>query len=242
MKFYDYLTEFIFVENKPEPADIIFVPGGPYPDSARHAARLYKEGYAPYVMPSGKHSILKDRLELPEELWEELETRAEANMEKSSQTNTLEIDAEKGSQANTLEIDEEKSDQKSIQMLRERIVTESDYLCEVMRQAGVPERALISEDQATYTYENAIYSRKKLDAMGISIKKAILCCQAFHARRSLLYYQEQFPDTEFRVCPVVTRGISRDTWHQSELGIETVLGEVERCGGQFHEIMKRYMI
>lgn len=212
MKFYDYLTEFIFVENKPEPADIIFVPGGPYPDSARHAARLYKEGYAPYVMPSGKHSILKDRLELPEELWEELE------------------------------IDAEKSDQKSIPMLRERILTESDYLCEVMRQAGVPEQALIPEDQATYTYENAIYSRKKLDAMGIFIKKAILCCQAFHARRSLLYYQEQFPDTEFLVCPVVTKGISRDTWHKSELGIETVLGEVERCGGQFHEIMKRYMI
>lgn len=229
MKFYDYLTEFIFVEHKPESADIIFVPGGPYPDSARYAARLYKEGYASYIIPSGKHSILKDRLELPEKLWEELEIKAEINTKEKSQKNIHKTNMEENSWENKSK-------------LRERIVTESDYLCEVLRQEGVPERALIPEDQATYTYENAVYSRKKLDELGISIKKAILCCQAFHARRSLLYYQEQFPEAEILVCPVVTKGISRDTWYQSELGIETVLGEVERCGGQFHEIMKRYMI
>ena len=110
-----------------------------------------------------------------------------------------------------------------------------------MRQAGVPDSALIGEDQATYTYENAIYSRKKLESLGIQIKKAILCCQAFHARRSLLYYKEQFPDVEFLVCPVVTRGISRENWYRTEQGIDTVLGEVERCGGQFHEIMRQHM-
>ena len=30
MLFYDYLTDFIFTENVPENADIIFVPGGGY--------------------------------------------------------------------------------------------------------------------------------------------------------------------------------------------------------------------
>lgn len=208
MQFYDYITEFIFVEDEPAKADIIFVPGGPYPDSARHAAKLYRQGFAPYIMPSGKYSILKGQLELPEELWQEL---ADGNAEEQ------------------------------IVGLRNRICTESDYLCEVMRQAGVPDSALIGEDQATYTYENAIYSRKKLESLGIQIKKAILCCQAFHARRSLLYYKEQFPDVEFLVCPVVTRGISRENWYRTEQGIDTVLGEVERCGGQFHEIMRQHM-
>ena len=204
MQFYDYITEFIFVEDEPAKADIIFVPGGPYPDSARHAAKLYQQGFASYIMPSGKYSILKGQLELPEELWQEL---AGGN----------------------------------ISDLRNRICTESDYLCEVMRQAGVPDSALLGENQATYTYENAIYSCKKLESLGIQVKKAILCCQAFHARRSLLYYKEQFPEVEFLVCPVVTRGISRENWYRSELGIDTVLGEVDRCGGQFHEIMRQHM-
>ena len=55
-----------------------------------------------------------------------------------------------------------------------------------------------------------------------------------------MYYQEQFPRTEFLVCPVVTRNISRDNWHRTDEGIDTVLGELERCGGQFHEIMRTH--
>lgn len=192
--FYQCLTDFIFVEHEPEQADMIFVPGGNYPDAAEHGAELYLAGYAPYVMPSGRYSIVKGKFELPE--------------------------SEQG-----------RSDKE----------TECDYLCDILLQAGVPESALIRENQATYTYENAIYSRKKADELGRTVRKAILCCQAFHARRSLMYYQEQFPETEFLVCPVVTRGIGRDTWFLTEDGIDTVLGEVERCGAQFHEIMKGYL-
>ena len=187
MNFYQPITDFIFVEHAPQRSDIIFVPGGNYPEAAIHAAQLYRDGYAPYVMPSGKYSILKGALE------------------------------------------------------REGYETECAYLSSVLREHGVPEQAILGEAQATYTYENAIYSRKKLQELGRTVRRAILCCQAFHARRSLLYYQEQFPDTEFLVCPVVTRGISRETWPRSEEGIRTVLGEVERCGTQFHEIMKRHM-
>ena len=54
-----------------------------------------------------------------------------------------------------------------------------------------------------------------------------------------MYYQEQFPQVRILVCPVVTRGISRDTWYLTEEGIDTVLGELERCGGQFHQIMRQ---
>ena len=83
--------------------------------------------------------------------------------------------------------------------------TEWEYLASVLTAAGVPREAILKEDQATYTYENAIFSRRTAEAMGLSIKKAILCCQAFHARRCFLYYQEQFPQTEILVCPTVTR-------------------------------------
>ena len=33
-------------------------------------------------------------------------------------------------------------------------------------------------------------------------------------------------------------GISRDNWYQTEKGIEKVLSELERCGTQFHQILK----
>ena len=48
---------FIFVEDRPEKADIIFVPGNGYPQMAERAAALYKEGYAGLILPSGKYSI-----------------------------------------------------------------------------------------------------------------------------------------------------------------------------------------
>ena len=38
--FYDGITEFIFVENQPQKADVIFLPGGAYPEAALYAAIL----------------------------------------------------------------------------------------------------------------------------------------------------------------------------------------------------------
>lgn len=115
--------------------------------------------------------------------------------------------------------------------------TECDYFTQIMLDQGVPETAILKEREATYTYENAIYTRRLLEKKGISVKKALLCCQAYHARRSRLYYQVLFPEAEIYVCPVVTKGISKDNWFQSEKGIELVLGEIERWGSQFHEIV-----
>ena len=194
MQFYQCITDFIFVQDKPEKADIIFVPGGNYPDAALHAASLYHQGYAPLILPSGRYSIVTGHFSPGDAAG-----RSEASYE-----------------------------------------TEWEYLKAVLQDAGVPEESVLREDRATFTYENAICSRQVTETAGIAVSRAILCCQAFHARRSLMYYQEQFPETEFFVCPVVTRGIGRDTWFQSEEGIDTVLGEVERCGKQFHEIMRRH--
>ena len=196
MAFYDGITQFIFVEDPPQKADVIFLPGGAYPEAALYAAQLYQARYAPIVLPSGKYSIVKGRFELsPQE-------------------------AQKTPYA------------------AEGCQTEWEYLSRILQQNGVPRKAILREDRAKYTYENAIYSRAVLDVAGITVKRAMLCCHAFHARRAFMYYQEQFPETEIFACPVVTRGISRSTWMQTEAGIETVLGEVERCGGQFHEILE----
>ena len=38
-------------------ADVIFIPGGSYPELPERAAQLWKAGYAPYVVPSGRYSV-----------------------------------------------------------------------------------------------------------------------------------------------------------------------------------------
>lgn len=118
--------------------------------------------------------------------------------------------------------------------------TESDYFADLMRKEGVPKQAIIQEREATYTYENAIYTKKQLDARKITVKRAILCCQAYHARRCKLYYQVVFPETEILVHPVVTKGITRENWFLKRETAEIVLGEIEKCGSQFHDIVAEY--
>lgn len=116
--------------------------------------------------------------------------------------------------------------------------TEWDFLSQVLLEKGVPKSAVLKEDQATYTYENAIYSRQVTDGMGLEIKKAILCSKPYHARRCLLYYQLLYPDTQFMVYPIKDSKIQRENWFLIEEGTRLVLGELERIGTQFHEIMR----
>lgn len=59
MNFIREITSFIFVEDKPKKVDIIFVPGGSWSEPTEKAAKLWLEGYAPYVLPSGKYSMSK---------------------------------------------------------------------------------------------------------------------------------------------------------------------------------------
>ena len=50
------ITEYIFLEDELKKADVIFIPGCARPEHTEEAARLYHEGYAPLVIPSGGFS------------------------------------------------------------------------------------------------------------------------------------------------------------------------------------------
>lgn len=193
MQFYDYLTDFIFVEDSPEPADLIFVPGGAYGEIAENAARLYHGGYAPRILVSGRYSI----------------TAGDFSGVCSPAA-----------------------------YIGNSYRTECEFLSDILRKNQVPADAILQETEATYTYENAIYSRRLTDRLGLSVKTAILSCQAYHAKRCLLYFQLLYPETRFLICPAVTRNITRDNWQDDPLKIDLILGEVERCGSQFHDILK----
>ena len=194
MRFIDDITNFIFIEDLPKKADIIFIPGGSYAEIAEKAALLWKKDYAPFILPSGKYSITKGYFPGP-----------------SSMTN----------------------------IYNEKYTTECDFLTHVLLTNGVSEEAIIKDDSAEYTYQNAQNSRKMTDDLNLNIKTAIICCKAFHARRCLMYYELCYPDTEFIVCPSETQGINKSNWHKSDNGVRKVLGELQRCGNQFIDIFPK---
>ena len=55
MDFIKDTTEYIFISSEPQPADVIFLPGGSDPALPERAAELYKTGYAPILVASGKY-------------------------------------------------------------------------------------------------------------------------------------------------------------------------------------------
>ena len=110
-KFLNYFTDYIFVKDEPQKADVIFVPGNGYPQMAAHAAELWKEGFAPYVLPSGRYSTVLGHFAGVQDLAEQYGGNYE---------------------------------------------TEWEFLRTVLQKNGVPEKAILREDKATYTYENAL--------------------------------------------------------------------------------------
>ena len=54
------ITNFIFVEDKPQKVDAIFLPGGSHPQQPEYAVELYRKGYAKWLIPSGGVSVKRD--------------------------------------------------------------------------------------------------------------------------------------------------------------------------------------
>lgn len=184
------ITDFIFLQDAPRPCDVILIPGCCHPELPEFAARLYREGYAPLLLPSGRFSIKRERF--PDERLRG--TRYEGTY-----------------------------------------LTEFGFLRRVLLDNGVPDSAILREDRAAHTLENAFFSRQALDASGLRVRTAIVCCQAFHARRAFLSYARAFPEARLLTVPVETQGISRDNWFKTQEGRRRVRGELERCRRYFGE-------
>jgi len=189
MNLYDDISDYIFVKNKPQKANMIFVVGGTFPEPAECAAELIKLGFSERVFVSGRYS---------------------------KKTGQFPGAASKG------------------EIYNSNYLTESDFFSDVLIKNGVEENRIICEDRSMFTFENAMQARELTKDM--NIKTAILCCQSFHARRALMYYQLYFSDVTWLVYPADTQGITKDNWFKSEKGIETVMSELSRIGEQFSKI------
>lgn len=123
--------------------------------------------------------------------------------------------------------------------------SEWEFLRAVALDMGVPECAVLKEDCARNTFENARFSWRVLNEQGISVRKAILVCKAYHSRRALLTYQAVFPlDVKYSVAAVAdNRGITKENWFLKPEHVALVLGEVEKIGQYFSaQIPAWYMV
>jgi uncharacterized SAM-binding protein YcdF (DUF218 family) len=172
---FDCISDFIFVEDLPQRADLIFIPGGSHPQLMMKAVELYQQGFALYILPSGGANP-----KLP------------------------------------------------------GYASEWEFLAKIALGMDVPEKAILKENKARNTFENASFSRQVLLDLKIKVGKAILVCKAYHSRRALLTYQAIFPKTQFFVTPVIdNRGISKSNWYTKKDYITVVMGEVSKIGQYF---------
>lgn len=111
--------------------------------------------------------------------------------------------------------------------------TEYEFYKDVLLKNGVPEDAILGENRSGFTRQNALFARETAVENGILIRKMLLVCKAFHARRSLMFYQSAFPEAEILVIPYAGFDITRENWYRSEYGVKRTLGELSRCGNQF---------
>ncbi len=110
-----------------------------------------------------------------------------------------------------------------------------------MAPVVMPASAIMCEDESMHTRDNAFFSRRLCDSLSIKVKRGIICCMSFHARRCQMLYKMAFPEAEILISPVDCYGITRETWYRSEYGVERVTGELMRCGSQFVDDIKNYL-
>jgi uncharacterized SAM-binding protein YcdF (DUF218 family) len=148
------ITDYIFVADKPQKADIIFLPGGSFPEVPEKAAGLYQDGYAPLLLPAGGVSVKSGKFD--------------------------------GARSKT-------------DIYNKEYQTDCEFYTDVLLKNGVSSNSIICEDRSGHTRDNAFMSRKIINEYGLTIKKGMICCKSFHARRCLMLYQLAFPEAEITV-------------------------------------------
>jgi len=165
------ITDYIFLEAKPNAADLAMVFGTrSYQEPCQTAKRLYEDGFAPKILLSGGNNRTTGRNEA-----------------------------------------------------REMALGLIDM--------GVAMTDIIVEDKSANTLENVLFSKRVIEEeIGFgNVRRILVVIKNYHARRALMTLKRHFPEgIEFIPIPYNLMGFNRDNWHQSEIGREKVMGEMER--------------
>ena len=85
-------------------------------------------------------------------------------------------------------------------------LNEADISHRILRQMGVPDSAILIENQSNNTHENAVFSKTLLEKQGLAQSKILLITSAFHMRRSIgCFKKEGINFTPFPAHFIATR-------------------------------------
>jgi uncharacterized SAM-binding protein YcdF (DUF218 family) len=108
--------------------------------------------------------------------------------------------------------------------------TEADMFADVMRDAGVPQDAIILEPTAQNTGENYSASRVLLEEMEFPFQSVLVVTQPCKERRALATGEARWPDKDLLVT--APRAQMLDYWAQSDKGIANeiaiMVGDLQR--------------
>lgn len=118
--------------------------------------------------------------------------------------------------------------------------SEYDFIYNELVKRGVNPSAILKEDKAKHTFENASFSYQVLKNHGISTNKVILVCKSFHARRAYMSYKVSFPSNcQIIVAPVIdNKNIRKDNWFLEADKIKRVMSEVKKIAVYFESHLK----
>lgn len=107
---------------------------------------------------------------------------------------------------------------------------EADAIKRQMVDAGVPADIVLTEDKATNTGENVIFSLPILDArFGLSnIRSLIALGKLCSSRRYLMTLQRHWPEVEKMLVAVNWFGVPKQDWHLHPFSRARVLREYEK--------------
>lgn len=88
---------------------------------------------------------------------------------------------------------------------------------------GVPESAIIQEEQSTTTFENARYSLKIVQAL--EYKSAIVVTTSYHTRRSSIIFNQVFKGIDVTVSATPYDPAMTQRWWENSYSTEFVISE-----------------
>lgn len=114
--------------------------------------------------------------------------------------------------------------------------TEFDFYKDILIKNGVKENNIYGEARSEYTKQNAEFAKEVVNENKLKVDSAIIICKAFHAKRSLLFYQMYFPNVDFKVVTFNGFDVSKENWYTTDYGKKRVFGELRRIKEQVPNI------
>jgi uncharacterized SAM-binding protein YcdF (DUF218 family) len=111
----------------------------------------------------------------------------------------------------------------------------AEDMAEVLEMLGVPKSAIITETQASNTYEHTTYVGPLLRQKGVN--RVLLVTSAMHMPRSMLVFRKQCPDIDFIAAPTDFRitETSPVPWYRQTLALVPVPGNIVLFTAAMHE-------